>query len=82
MFHHLWLGVDINNSTDLPRLHHTLIPNILNYEQGFNMVIIICYFKHVTSMSYYFSKIKNLTSCKHSLSFSYFIKGQKAASFD
>jgi gamma-glutamyltranspeptidase/glutathione hydrolase/leukotriene-C4 hydrolase len=38
--HTLWLGQGIKEAIDIPRLHHQLLPNWIDYETGFKMPII------------------------------------------
>ena len=36
--HTLWLGMRLDEATDLPRLHHQLLPNELETEKWFDQV--------------------------------------------
>ncbi|XP_013789493.2 gamma-glutamyltransferase light chain 1-like [Limulus polyphemus] len=36
----LWAGKDINEATNTPRIHHQLIPNIIEYESNFSKEVL------------------------------------------
>ena len=38
--HTLWLGLDVNQATDIPRFHHQLLPDEIGYEKEFDKVSI------------------------------------------
>jgi gamma-glutamyltranspeptidase / glutathione hydrolase / leukotriene-C4 hydrolase len=38
MINNLWLQRDVHTATNLPRIHHQLVPNILYYESNFDKV--------------------------------------------
>jgi gamma-glutamyltranspeptidase/glutathione hydrolase/leukotriene-C4 hydrolase len=40
MAHTLWLGLDLKEAVDAPRLHHQLVPNELKYEPGLEKEVV------------------------------------------